>query len=82
MQVKSSSEVSKLLTKPEAIQMEGSVTELLPRDSFLAEQMVIPSLLTLPLAVNISLLTGNRVRVKLDSTDMIKGRINYRYRKK
>lgn len=38
MQLKSSLEVSKLLTKPEAIQMEGSVTELLPRDSFLVKK--------------------------------------------
>ncbi|WP_442946411.1 translation initiation factor IF-1 [Nostoc sp. 'Peltigera membranacea cyanobiont' 213] len=38
MQLKSLSEVSKLLTKPEAIQMEGSVTELLPRDSFLVKR--------------------------------------------
>ncbi|WP_442938288.1 hypothetical protein, partial [Nostoc sp.] len=38
MKLKSSSEVSKLLTKPEAIQMEGSVTELLPRDSFLVKR--------------------------------------------
>ncbi|WP_442938091.1 translation initiation factor IF-1 [Nostoc sp.] len=59
MQVKSSSEVSKLLTKPEAIQMEASVTELLPRDSFLVKRD------------DGSIVNAHKFRVQLDNGDSV-----------
>jgi translation initiation factor IF-1 len=59
MQLKSSSEVSKLLTKPEAIQMEGRVTELLPRDSFLVKRD------------DSSIVNAQKFRVQLDNGDSV-----------
>jgi translation initiation factor IF-1 len=71
--------------KEEKLEVEGTITELLPNTQFMVEldngHKVLAYLSGKMRRYYIRILLGDRVRVEMTPYDLTRGRITYRYRK-
>ena len=74
-----------MANKDEKLEVEGTVTELLPNTQFMVEldngHKVLAYLSGKMRRYYIRILLGDRVRVEMTPYDLTRGRITYRYRK-
>jgi translation initiation factor IF-1 len=74
-----------MATKEEKLEVEGTITELLPNTQFMVEldneHKVLAYLSGKMRRYYIRILLGDRVRVEMTPYDLTRGRITYRYRK-
>jgi len=72
------------MSKEDAIQMEGEVTETLPNTTFrvkLKNGHIVTAHISGKMRKNyIRILPGDRVKVEVSAYDLTRGRITYRYR--
>jgi translation initiation factor IF-1 len=73
------------MTKKDKLEVEGTITELLPNTQFMVEldngHKVLAYLSGRMRKYYIRILLGDRVRVEMTPYDLSRGRITYRYRK-
>jgi len=73
------------MTKNEKLEVEGTITELLPNTQFKVEldngHQVLAYLSGRMRKYYIRILLGDRVRVEMTPYDLTRGRITYRYRR-
>jgi translation initiation factor IF-1 len=74
-----------MANKEEKLEVEGTITELLPNTQFMVEldngHKVLAYLSGKMRRYYIRILLGDRVRVEMTPYDLTRGRITYRYRK-
>lgn len=74
-----------MANKDEKLEVEGTITELLPNTQFMVEldngHKVLAYLSGKMRRYYIRILLGDRVRVEMTPYDLTRGRITYRYRK-